>query len=61
MSFNYSLSLKHDDILMSHSMLLYRYYIIQLMHSFEVDIKICQPEKSDVHRGKAKVNTTFNC
>ena len=25
--------------------------IIQLMHSFEVNIKICQPENSDVHRG----------
>ena len=27
--------------------------IIQLMHSFEVDIRICQPENSDVHRGEA--------
>ena len=33
--------------------------IIQLMHSFEVDITICQPENSDVHRGKAEVNITF--
>ena len=33
--------------------------IIQLMHSFEVDIRICQPENSDVHRGKAEVNITF--
>ena len=23
--------------------------IIQLMHSFEVNIRICQPENSDVH------------
>ena len=23
-------------------------YIIQLMHSFEVNIRICQPENSDV-------------
>ena len=23
------------------------------MHSFEVDIRICQPENSDVHRGEA--------
>ena len=29
---------------------------IQLMHSFEVYIRICQPENSDVHRGKAEVN-----
>ena len=28
--------------------------IIQLMHSFEVDIRICQPENSDVHRGEAE-------
>ena len=33
--------------------------IIQLMHSFEVDIRICQPKKSDVHRGEAEVNITF--
>ena len=33
--------------------------IIQLMHSFEVDIRFCQPENSDVHRGKAEVNITF--
>ena len=26
--------------------------IIQLMHSFEVDTRICQPENSDVHRGE---------
>ena len=26
------------------------------MHSFEVDIRICQPENSDVHRSKAEVN-----
>ena len=25
------------------------YANIQLMHSFEVDIMICQPENSDVH------------
>ena len=33
--------------------------IIQLMHSFEVNIRICQPENSDVHRGVAEVNITF--
>ena len=33
--------------------------IIQLMHSFEVNIRICHPENSDVHRGKAEVNITF--
>ena len=32
---------------------------IQLMHSFEVDIRICQPENSDVHQGEAEVNITF--
>ena len=31
----------------------------QLMHSFEVNIRICQPENSDVHRGEAEVNITF--
>ena len=30
------------------------FVIIQLMHSFEVDIRICQPKKDDVHRGKAE-------
>ena len=33
--------------------------IIQLMHSFEVNIRICQPENSDVQRGEAEVNITF--
>ena len=33
--------------------------IIQVMHSFEVNIKICQPENSVVHRGEAEVNITF--
>ena len=28
------------------------YDIIQLMHSFEVNIRICQPENSDVYRGE---------
>ena len=32
---------------------------IQLMHSFEVNIRICQPENSDVHLGEAEVNNTF--
>ena len=26
---------------------------IKLMHSFEVNIRICQPENSGVHRGEA--------
>ena len=30
--------------------------IIQLMHSFDVNIRICQAENSDVHRGEAEVN-----
>ena len=29
------------------------------MHSFEVNIRICQPENSDVQRGKAEGNITF--
>ena len=29
------------------------------MHSFEVNIRICQPENSDVYRGEAEVNITF--
>ena len=33
--------------------------IIQLVHSFEVNIRICQPVNSDVHRGEAEVNITF--
>ena len=28
------------------------------MHSFEINITICQPENSGVRRGKAEVNTT---
>ena len=32
---------------------------IQLMHSSEVDIRIFQPKNSDVHRGEAVVNITF--
>ena len=32
---------------------------IQLMHSFEIDIGVCEPKNSDVHRGKAEVNITF--
>ena len=32
---------------------------IQLMHSLEVNIRICQPENSSVHRGEAEVNITF--
>ena len=26
---------------------------MQLMHSFEVNIRFCQPENSDVHQGEA--------
>ena len=33
--------------------------IIKLMHSFEVYIRICQHENSNVHRGEAEVNVTF--
>ena len=35
------------------------YVNIQLMHSFEVNIRICQPENSDVHPGEAEVNISF--
>ena len=41
------------------SLLLMMRNIIQLMHSFEVNIRICHPENSDVHRGEAEVNITF--
>ena len=33
--------------------------IKQLMHTFDVDIRICQPEDSDVHRGEVEMNITF--
>ena len=33
--------------------------IIQLLHSFEVNSRICQPVNSDVHLGEAEVNITF--
>ena len=33
--------------------------IIQLIHSFEVNIRICQPENSYFHRGEVEVNITF--
>ena len=29
------------------------------MHSFDVDIRICQPENSDVHQGEAEVYRHF--
>ena len=29
------------------------------MHSFEVNIRICQSENSDVHRGETQLNITF--
>ena len=29
------------------------------MHSFEVNIRLCKPENSDVYGGKTKVNITF--
>ena len=29
------------------------------MHSFEVDIKICPPKNSDVHRVEAEMNITL--
>ena len=35
------------------------YKNIQLMHSFEVNIRIWQPENSDDHRAEAEVNITF--
>ena len=36
-----------------------QYITIQLMHSIEVNIRICQHENSDVYRGEAEVNITF--
>ena len=29
------------------------------MHSFEVNIRFCQPKNSDVHWGKAELNIAF--
>ena len=29
-------------------------YDMQFMHSFQVNIRICQPKNSDVHQGKAR-------
>ena len=37
----------------------YKLSNIQLMHSFEVNIRIYQPENSDVHLCFASVNITF--
>ena len=36
----------------------HRHYTIDT-HSFEVNIRICQPENSDVHGGEAGVNITL--
>ena len=36
-----------------------KYISIQLMHSFKVNIRICQTGNSDVNQGKAQVNITF--
>ena len=47
------------NIDLSHASMIKVHDIIQLMHSFDVDIRICQPENSDVHRGEAEVNITF--
>ena len=33
--------------------------ILQLMHSFKVNIRIRQPENSDFQQGEAKMNITF--
>ena len=35
------------------------FYIKQSMYSFEVNIRICQPQNRDVHQGEAQVNITF--
>ena len=34
--------------------------IIQVMHYFEVNSMICQPENSDVHRGEALLYDTVS-
>ena len=46
-------------LLFVHTQVILKGNSIQLMHSFEVNIRICQPENSDVHRGEAEVNITF--
>ena len=53
------LLVRHTGVYMLDFLALVFSYIIQLMHSFEVNIRICQPENSDVHRGEAEVNITF--
>ena len=32
---------------------------MQLMHYFEVNIRICQTENNDVHQDETEVNITF--
>ena len=47
-------SLHVDRLSMDSPMFVFQWVtgnIIQLMHSFEVNTRICQPENSDVHRG----------
>ena len=53
------LSLKINNVAFNRTEHLKYESIIQLMHSFEVDIRIYQPENSDVHRGEAEVNIIF--
>ena len=53
------LTISSQWAIFSHPYILKVCDIIQLMHSFEVNIRICQPENSNVHRGKAEVSITF--
>ena len=47
------------DITSGHDAIFQMDNNLQLMHSYEVNIRICQPSNSDVHRGEAEVNITF--
>ena len=47
------------QLLLFSSFLYIKGFFIKLMPSFEVNIRICQTKNSDVHRGKAEVNITF--
>ena len=53
----YSMTDKHETQI--PALLTEPFYNIQLIHSFEVDIRIYRPENSDVQWGEAEVNITF--
>ena len=34
--------------------------IIELMHYFDINIRICQPQNSDIDQGEAEMNITLD-